>query len=144
MNAINQPLEIVIRCNKKTKAIYTKYFVSDRERRQLISSIGDAAYMLFEYYLRMASIGDQELTDDNAALYFGWSTQKAKRNRLALSRAGFFRSTNGKLSDGTKTIHYYIGEDAVSESLERSGKAPGVAQGAVAGSGSNRDTATNQ
>jgi hypothetical protein len=110
--------EIVMRCRKNTKAIYSKYFISDRERREIISTLGDQACMLYEYYLRMVSVGDEELSDTNAAKYFGWNIQKAKRNRLALVRAGWFRMTKGSLSDGRKSIHYYIGEDAVKESLQ--------------------------
>lgn len=112
-------LEITIRCHKKNKAFHTKYYMSDAERRQIIDQVGDPACMLYDYYLRMASIGEQELTDQAAAEYFGWSEQKAKRNRLALARAGFFRSAGGRLSDGKRTIYYYIGEDAVRDSLNQ-------------------------
>jgi hypothetical protein len=115
--------EINIRCRKNTKAIYSKYFLSDRERRELISDIGDAACMLYEYYLRMASIGDRELSDTQVAGYFGWSKYKAKRNRLALIRAGWFRSTKGVFSDGRKLMSYYIGQDAVQESRQGRGVA---------------------
>ena len=84
-----------------------------------IADQSDAACMLFEYYLRMASMGDIELNDEGAADYFGWSTQKAKRNRLALKRAGWFRSARNTFNDGRKGVSYYIGTEAVQESTHR-------------------------
>ena len=111
--------EINIHCRKNAKAIYSKYLISDRERREVITKIGDSACMLFEYYLRMASIGGLPLTDFDAAAYFGWNVHKVKRNRLALGRAGWYRSTKGSFTDGRKIMSYYIGEDAVTESLRR-------------------------
>ena len=111
--------EINIRCRKNAKAIYSKYFLSDIERKQLIADLGDPACMLYEYYLRMASIGDVQLTDKSASEYFGWSERKAKRNRLALDRAGWFRQAKATYSDGRKAMSYYIGQDAVSESQRR-------------------------
>lgn len=110
--------EINIHCRKNAKEIYSKYMISDRERRTIINSEGDAACMLYEYYLRMASKGNTPLTDQHAADYFGWTPSKVQRNRLALTRAGWFRQVRGTYSDGRKTISYYIGESAVSDSLK--------------------------
>jgi len=115
-NPLKPADEITIRCRKNTKEIYSKYFLSDRERKELIGSLGDAACMLFEYYLRMAAKGDVELCDQHSAEYFGWNLYKVKRNRLALSRAGWFRQVRSTFTDGRRGLTYYIGEDAVRES----------------------------
>lgn len=111
--------EISIRCRKNPKEIYSKYFISDIERKHLIKDLGDAACMLYEYYLRMAAVGNRELCDILAADYFGWNTYKVKRNRLALARAGWFRQVRSSFSDGRKGLTYYIGEEAVTESKRR-------------------------
>jgi len=117
--------EITMKCRKNAKAIYTKYFISGRERKQLIQELGDAACMLYEYYLRMASKGDEPLTDEAASDYFGWNIHKAKRNRLALIRAGWFRQVRSTYSDGRRGMTLYIGESAVTESLQvRQGRGP--------------------
>jgi len=121
---INSPKpinEISMKCQKNPKALYSKYFIADKERKELITNLGDAACMLYEYYLRMASIGDVEITDTTTAGYFGWNIHKAKRNRLALVRAGWFRSARSNFSDGRKGMTYYVGKDAVMESMRGAG-----------------------
>tara|TARA_R110002167_G_scaffold51505_7_gene149049 strand:- start:127 stop:492 length:366 start_codon:yes stop_codon:yes gene_type:complete len=117
----NKPIadEVNIRCFKQEKALYMKYYLTSEERRNLISKTSDQACMLFEYYLRMASVQDCEITDGTAAHYFGWTTQKVKRNRLALSKEGWYKTTRYTLTDGRKGISYYIGKEAVIKSKGR-------------------------
>lgn len=106
--------EINVHCDKKDKAMYLKYYLSADERRELIKEIGDPACMLYEYYLRMASIPNQVITDDLAADYFGWNTRKVKRYRQALTKAGWFDAAKYTIAKTRKGISYYIGKDAVS------------------------------
>jgi hypothetical protein len=107
--------EINIQCRKQDKSLYVKYYLSDWERKEL-TQISDAAVLLFEYYLRMASIDNQPITDSGAANYYGWSTSKVKRTRLKLEPRGWYRTSTYKLSDGRKGMSFYIGKDAVSKS----------------------------
>jgi hypothetical protein len=109
--------EVNYHCKKKSSKLHIKYYPSDPEVREIIKSIGDAACLLFQYYCRMAAIGESCITDATIAQQFGWKEQKAKRNRLALTKAGWFRMANSRLSDGRKGISYYIGKEAVYESL---------------------------
>jgi hypothetical protein len=46
------------------------------------------------------------------AWHFGWKEQKAKRQRLALTKHGWFGYEKYTSRNGRKTITYYIGKDA--------------------------------
>lgn len=105
--------EVNVKCSRKTAAIYLKYYLTASERKELIHDHGDAACLLFEYYLRMASIGDEQITDTTAADYFGWSIQKVQRNRLALMKSGWYSQARYNMPNKRKGITYYIGKDAV-------------------------------
>lgn len=107
--------EINVHCDKKDKAMYLKYYLSAEERRSLIQEVGDAACMLYEYYLRMASIPNQVITDDMAAEYFGWNTRKVRRYRQALTNAGWYDSARYTIAKVRKGISYYIGKEAVAK-----------------------------
>jgi hypothetical protein len=92
-----------------------KYSVSREERLALIQEVGVYGLVLFEYFLRMASIEDIEITDETAAEYFGWNLHTAARWRRALIKAGWFHSAAGKVSNGNKVHLYYLGKAAVIE-----------------------------
>lgn len=108
--------EINVHCRKNAKEIYSKYMISDRERKTIIAELGDPACMLYEFYLRMASHGNVPLTDENASEYFGWKPSKVRTYRNALTNAGWFRQVRGTYADGRRSMTYYIGEEAVRES----------------------------
>lgn len=108
--------EVIVHCQKKDKALYIKYFLSDRERKELIKSCGDAACMLYEYYLRMASLTKPEpdnFSDIASAEYFGWDKQKVKRNRLKLTKAKWFDVANFKYYGGRRGVSFYVGPESV-------------------------------
>jgi len=108
--------EIQVQCKKQDKAMYIKYYLSNRERKELIAACGDSACLLYEFYLRMASKTGPEpddFADSNAAKYFGWDIQKAKRNRLKLVKAKWFETANFKYFDKRKGISFYVGKDSV-------------------------------
>jgi len=107
--------EINVHCEKQDKNLYIKYYLSTAERKELITELGDAACLLFEYYLRMASIPNPEISDQRAAAYFGWSTRKAQRYRQALQREGWFDLAKYNISRNRKGVSYYIGKKAVQQ-----------------------------
>jgi hypothetical protein len=109
--------EVNVHCMKTDKAIYLKYFCSAKERLELISKLGDQAYMVYEYLLRMASLKDKPvITDKGIADYFGWNTSKAKRYRLLLEREGWFNSYKYTMGKKRKGVSFYIGLEAVTYS----------------------------
>lgn len=98
----------------KQEPKYFKHYVTREQRQELISTLGDAACMLFEYYLRVGSIKEPtEILDQNAADYFPWNIQKVQRNRLKLEKAGFFYHRNFYSNTGIKAVTYYLGKDIV-------------------------------
>jgi hypothetical protein len=101
--------------------MHFKYYLNDDERRELIQAkgIGEAGCLLFEYYLRLAAKGENEVSDDGAAWHFGWKTQKTQRLRLELTKAGWFRHVRSNYTDGRKGITYYVGKQAVRESQSK-------------------------
>jgi hypothetical protein len=109
--------ELNFHYNKKAKSFYTKYYLTNAERRDLGLQAGDAGVLLYEYLLRMVSIGKEVITDDSIAAYFGWDTSKAKRYRLKLTNIGWYASRKYSFTDGRKGISYYIGPDVVIEHL---------------------------
>ncbi len=113
--------EVNFKCQKKESKLHLKYYVSDAERRELIQTLGETACLLFEHYLREAgrSKGDDVLTDGDAAFHFSWSRQKAKRTRLNLTNAGWFRQMSYKSLNGRKAVTYYVGKEAVINSHKK-------------------------
>ena len=106
-------LQINVKIDRKPAIQYTRNYLEEEERRELIATIGDAALLLLEYYIRLAAVGDREISDEAAAQYFGWSIQKAKRNRLALQKAGWFKKDHYSIRPGLKGVTYYIGKESV-------------------------------
>lgn len=117
------PPEINFKCKKQKTPLHLKYYLSDVERRELIASIGDAAVLLFEHYHREASRAEtassHSLSDATIAQQFGWTEQKVKRYRLALTKLQWFRVRKYSAQDGRKSMTYYIGKDAVAESYKK-------------------------
>jgi hypothetical protein len=113
--------EVNFKCQKKESKLHLKYYVSDAERRELIQTLGEPACLLFEHYLRKAGLGkgDDVLTDNDAAFHFSWDPQKAKRNRLKLTKAGWFRQMSYKSLNGRKAVTYYVGKEAVIDSHKK-------------------------
>jgi len=111
-------LTITVR-NRVSNGFRLKYALTNTERKQLIKECGVNALVLFEYWLRLSSVGDQEFSDVGAADYFGWSEATAKRHRLRLINNGWFAAikTRGK---GTEVTVHYLGKLEV----QKSGHAP--------------------
>jgi len=92
-----------------------KYALRGQERIDLIQEVGANGLLLFEYYLRMASIENIEITDQDAANYFGWNIHTAKRWRRALTKAGWYASEQARASTGTRIFLYYLGKEEVAK-----------------------------
>jgi len=111
-----QNYEIVVRFPRKSKVTTTRYYLDADERRALIEDCGDAAVLLFEYYIRLSSIKDlKPITDQTTADYFGWTKDKVRRLRRALVNKNWFRSSSFRHSNGIKGVTYYLGQEMVAE-----------------------------
>ena len=101
---------------KSRATVHLKIYFTDTERRSLLAACGDAAYLLLEYYIRIASLKEPEtLTDEKAASYFGWKPEKAKRLRHSLTKEGWFAQERISLRNGSSGLIYFIGREAVLE-----------------------------
>lgn len=92
-----------------------KYALRQDERKALIKETGLHGLVLFEYYLRMASVDDIELTDEGAAEYFGWNIHTARRYRRALVNTGWFHTERATTADGKSIFLYYLGKEYVTQ-----------------------------
>jgi hypothetical protein len=114
LNALTQtPIYNYTRQTSRDK-FYLKYALRADERVTLVSEVGVHGLVLFEYFLRMASIGTIDLKDDNsAATYFGWSAHTAGRYRRLLTQKGWFHSESSTLPSGRRIHAYYLGKENV-------------------------------
>lgn len=107
--------ELNFHCEKHSKAIYTRYYLSAKERRDLGRQAGDPGVLLYEYLLRMVSLGTQEINDETISDYFGWDIRKAKRHRLKLTKIGWYATRRYNISGNRRGISYYVGPEAVAK-----------------------------
>ena len=114
-------LEINVKLPHKKAAYYVRHYLNEQERRNLIQEVNDSGVLLYDYYLRLAAVGDVEITDERAAEYFGWPQSKAKRTRLQLVKKGWFKESRYTIEKVRKGVTYYLGKDSVA-STQPSGK----------------------
>ncbi len=93
-----------------------KYSLKAQERIDLIEDTGVHGLVLFEYYLRMASVENVEITDENAAEYFGWNIHTAKRWRRKLIKAGWVYMDKARAPNGDYVFRYFLGKSEVTRS----------------------------
>ena len=101
------------RSSRGRKHITTKFEPSDRERLDILKQANEQAFLLYQYYLRMASIGEQSMEDSAAAEYFNWSTRKVATARKALEKLGYFKRIIYTSSTGKKSVTYYVDKETV-------------------------------
>lgn len=90
----------------------TNVYVSAKQRRQLMTEVGDAGCILFSYYLEKSGIKDFIYSDEQSAADLGWNTHKVKRNRLALTKNGWYWQRNLKDRTGNVQITH-LGKETV-------------------------------
>lgn len=100
-------------CEKKVKSLHLKYYISFIEQAELSTKLGDAAVLLYIYYLRMASNDHPIITDETAADSLGWNIRKVRRYRGELIKEGWFRQVSYTRTDGRRGVEYHIGKAAV-------------------------------
>ena len=101
---------------RNTDGFRLKYALTHFERKSLVRELNVHCLVLFEYYLRLASVETADLTDADSADYFGWSTDTAKRHRLSLTRAGWYAREGVTLKGGGRIYIHYLGTDEVTGS----------------------------
>ena len=93
---------------QKTLRKATKMYLRLQDKKEVMDKCGDAALILYEFYVSKAGTPDYPFSDDLAAKALGWNVHKIKRNRLALAKSNYFKQINGKLNDGRKVTVTYL------------------------------------
>ena len=99
--------------HRNTEPFRHKYALTHHERKTLIRDAGIHCLVLFEYYLRLASTENTIISDDDAAEYFDWSRDTAKRWRRRLQNTGWVAIEKASLNNGRKVQVYYLGKEEV-------------------------------
>jgi hypothetical protein len=111
LKTLTPPREIHFIAEANQYKSYRKYYVTDRQRRELISEVKETGLVLFEYFLSLIQKDDaEEITDQRIATHFGWDLAKAKRIRQSLIKNGWYRSECFTYSGGRKGTTYYLGK----------------------------------
>lgn len=98
----------------QNKVKHVKNYLNAKERKTLIKLTSDSATLLYEHYLRMTGVENPDLSDKATEAALGWDSQKIKRHRLALQRAGWFASERMILPATNTTGRWYlVGPEAV-------------------------------
>ena len=100
--------EVNSKVDKRNRIPQTKFEVTSAERYDIIDNAGDSAFMLYQYFLRMAAIPDAPMEDDNAAKYFSWSKRKVANNRKLLEALGYFKKITYCSRKGKRSVTYYL------------------------------------
>lgn len=125
LKTLTPPREIHFIAEANQYKSYRKYYVTDRERRELISEVKEIGLVLFEYFLSLINKEDgEEITDQRTAKYLGWDIAKAKRIRQSLVKNGWYRSESFTYSGGRKGTTYYLGKYAVQNGCIRANSVP--------------------
>jgi|TARA_B110000908_G_C10001565_1_gene334356 hypothetical protein len=100
----------------KNKVKHIKNYLNSEERKTLIKLTSDSATLLYEHYLRMTGVENPDLSDKATEAALGWDSQKIKRHRLALQRAGWFSSERMVLPSTNAVGRWYrVGPEAVKQ-----------------------------
>jgi len=109
--------EYPTRAKKSTRKSTTMY-LKLTEKKELIQECGDAALILYEYWLLKAGIPDFQFTDYKSAKALGWSQSKATQIRLKLTKADYFHEASARYTDGRHVTTSYLGKEMVKEIKE--------------------------
>lgn len=86
----------------------TKMYLRLKDKKELMAKCGDAALILYEFYMSKAGVEGYGFYDIAAAEALGWNVHKVKTNRLKLTKSQFFKQCKGKLNDGRRVVITYL------------------------------------
>lgn len=79
-----------------------------KDKTEVMEKCGDAALILYEFYISKSGVPEYAFTDESAAKALNWNIHKVKRNRLSLIKNNYFKQVNGTLNDGRKVTVTYL------------------------------------
>ena len=111
--------EFTTKADRQSSKKVTNMYLTLKQKKELIKTVGDSGLILMEYYLLKAGIPNFEFTDGKTASALGWKERKVQINRLKLTKAGWYYETSGRYSDGRHLTTYYLGEDEIAKHRKR-------------------------
>lgn len=113
-NPLNVNDEIIVRMIKKKK-IYDIYYLNDKEKREIIESLGAMCVLVLEVIMRIASSENNQrhVTDEEISKVLGIPVRSAQLKRLALEKSGWYKSYKARQTDGKSSTFYYVGKDSI-------------------------------
>jgi hypothetical protein len=104
---------------QKQKRGATTVYLKNTDKKALIKECGDAACLLFEYYLSKSGIKDFEYTDAKSAYALGWTERKVRSVRGKLTKAKYYAQRTATYADKRKVITTYLGKEQVNQLPEK-------------------------
>jgi len=115
---VTKLLEGNTRVKPKSRIRGGKVYLSNEERSTLISKLGDAGYILCEFYYSKYGVPDYLYSDISAARALGWSIRKVQRTRIGLINIGWFLQETAIYPDKRRIRTTYLGPDIIKKHLE--------------------------
>ena len=89
-------------------------YLNLEQTREILKETNEACMIQFLHYVAIAHQTNPNMEDELIAFLLDWSKAKVKKNRLALTKTGWFLRENIRRK-GVSTIIYYVGKKAVTQ-----------------------------
>ncbi len=93
----------------------SKMFLRLKDKTEVMENCGDAALILYEFYISKAGAPNYAFTDAQASDALNWNIHKIQQNRLKLTKHDYFKQVNGKLNDGRRVTVTYLEPELIRE-----------------------------
>lgn len=107
-------IRVASRPVKEKNVMQTLYLNAD-QTKELVTSIGPQAVVVFTHYIAIAHQPNPNMEDDCIAKLTGLSERVVQRTRLELTKLGWFKRIKDSYKGETK-ITYLVGKQAVASS----------------------------
>jgi len=106
-------IQYSIRNIKPKKRKQTMHYLTIKEKKEVILECGDAALIMYEFYISKGGAKDYQFIDSKTSAALGWDISKAKRIRLKLEKHKYVKTLTFSNKKG-KYVVTYIGKENTS------------------------------
>jgi hypothetical protein len=89
-------------------------YLNSVQTKEIVKDIGANAVLVFTHYIAIAHQPNPYMEDSHLANITGLTTYTVKRNRLALTKFGWFKRIKGR-HQGETQFTYLVGKEAVKQ-----------------------------
>jgi len=100
--------------SKKEPGAMQTLYLNSEQTRDILKETNEACMIQFLHYVAIAHQTNPNMEDGLIGFLLGWSKAKVKKNRLSLTKTGWFLRQNIRRK-GDSTIIYYVGKEAVTQ-----------------------------